>query len=84
MLTSLMLFIIVEASWVDRVVALQFFLTFNAFIWSFHLYKYKFKEKTINNDKCFIQLWLMPLLGLLIILTTVKCTVFKIIKFSYG
>ena len=33
---------------------------FNLFIWSFHFYRGKFKEKTSNNNKCFIQLRLMP------------------------
>ena len=60
------------------------FLRFNMFIRSSHLYKYKFKEKTINNDKCLIQLWLMPLLGLLMFLVTVVCSVFKMLKSSWG
>ena len=47
--------------------ALLIFFMFNLFIWSFQFYMGKFKEKTSNNDKCFIQLWLMPLLGLLLI-----------------
>ena len=58
-------------------------LMFNAFIRSFHLYIHKFKEKTINNDKCFIQLWLMPLLGLLIILRQ-SCVQYSDNKIPYG
>ena len=58
-------------------------LMFNLFIWSFQFYKNKQKEKTSNNDKCFIQLWLMPLLGLLLFSWISMCIVFNLLAHDF-